>query len=205
MSHQSSLGPVSILIAGMLAFIPSPAAGAEGASLPNFVVIYGEGSGWTSTSVQALARTAEGIDFMERQVKEGCPFYLQLSHYPDQAETGAPQRRPEPTDKETLIVDQTLGQLLDAVQRLRLKDSTYILYTATTARRVAIHPSPVAKAGCGKVAYACPSSWRDRALRRAPARMRASPQPICSRRLPSGLEPSGPCLKASRVGVFQLC
>lgn len=78
---------------------------------------------------QALAMTAKGIDFMERQVKAGKAFYLQLSHYPNQAEKGGPPRRPEPTDDETMIVDQTLGQLLDAVARLGLKANTYIVYT----------------------------------------------------------------------------
>jgi arylsulfatase A-like enzyme len=78
---------------------------------------------------QALAMAAKGIDFMERQVKAGKPFYLQLSHYPNQAEKGGLQRRPEPTDDETLVVDETLGQLLDAVERLLLKGNTYILYT----------------------------------------------------------------------------
>ena len=78
---------------------------------------------------QALGMTAKGIDFMERQVKAGKPFYLQLSHYPNQAEKGGPPRRPEPTDDETMIVDHTLGQLLDAVERLGLKANTYIVYT----------------------------------------------------------------------------
>jgi len=78
---------------------------------------------------QALAMTAKGIDFMDRQGKAGKPFYLQLSHYPNQPEKGGPPRRPAPTDDETLIVDQTLGQVLDAVDRLGLKHSTYILYT----------------------------------------------------------------------------
>lgn len=37
---------------------------------------------------QALAMTAKGVNFMERQVKAGKPFYLQLSHYPNQPEKG---------------------------------------------------------------------------------------------------------------------
>jgi len=79
---------------------------------------------------QALAMTTKGIDFMARQVKAGKPFYLQLSHYPNQPEKGGGENRPPKTsDDETAIVDQTLGQLLDAVERLGLKDNTYILYT----------------------------------------------------------------------------
>ena len=78
---------------------------------------------------QALAMTAKGIDFMERQAKAGKPFYLQLSHYPNQPEKGGGERLPKSADDETAIVDQTLGQLLDAVERLGLKVDTYIVYT----------------------------------------------------------------------------
>jgi arylsulfatase A len=77
---------------------------------------------------QALAMTAKGIDFMERQVKAGKPFYLQLSHYPNQPEKGG-ERPAKNADDETAIVDQTLGQLLDAVARLGLGTNTYIIYT----------------------------------------------------------------------------
>jgi arylsulfatase A-like enzyme len=78
---------------------------------------------------QALAMTAKGIDFMERQAKAGKPFYLQISHYPNQPERGGGERPTKTSDDETTIPDQTLGQLLDAVERLGLKGSTYILYT----------------------------------------------------------------------------
>jgi arylsulfatase A-like enzyme len=78
---------------------------------------------------QALAMTAKGVDFMERQVKAGKPFYLQLSHYPNQPEKGSGERPPKTSDDETAIVDQTLGQLLDAVARLGLRTNTWILYT----------------------------------------------------------------------------
>ena len=77
---------------------------------------------------QALAMTAKGIDFMERQVKASKPFYLQLSHYPNQPEKGG-GRPAKNADEETAIVDQTLGQLLDAVARLGLSTNTYIIYT----------------------------------------------------------------------------
>jgi len=78
---------------------------------------------------QALAMTAKGIDFMEGQVKAGKPFYLQLSHYPNQPEKGGGERPSKTADDETAIVDQTLGQLLDAVARLGLGANTYIIYT----------------------------------------------------------------------------
>ena len=78
---------------------------------------------------QALAMMAKGIGFVERQVKAGKPFYLQLSHYPNQPEKGGGERPAKNVDDETAVVDQTLGQLLDAVARLGVGTNTYIIYT----------------------------------------------------------------------------
>jgi len=82
---------------------------------------------------QALAMTTRGIDFMERQVKAGRPFYLQMSHYPSQGEKGGGgggrNRGADNQDEEVSTVDRTLGQILDAMERLGIKDSTYIIYT----------------------------------------------------------------------------
>ncbi|MDB6058865.1 MAG: hypothetical protein JWO95_2709 [Verrucomicrobiales bacterium] len=84
----------------------------------------------TPNPKQALAMTAKGIDFVERQMKAGKPFYLQLSHYPNQPGKAPGQNRAgKSTDQDVLITDRTLGQLLDAVERLHLTSSTYILYT----------------------------------------------------------------------------
>jgi arylsulfatase A-like enzyme len=83
----------------------------------------------TPNPKQALAMTAKGLDFMERQAKTGKPFYLQLSHYPNQPEKGSSGRPPKTSDDETTVADQSLGQLLDAVARLGLSSNTYILYT----------------------------------------------------------------------------
>lgn len=77
---------------------------------------------------QALAITLKGIKFMERQVKADKPFYLQLSHYPNQPEKGG-QHPPIPANDETAFADQSLGQILDAVARLGLGTNTYIIYT----------------------------------------------------------------------------
>lgn len=79
---------------------------------------------------QALAITAKGIDFMTRQAKVGKPFYLQMSHYPNQLEKGGGKKPgAEEFSAEMHIVDQTLGQILDAVDRLGLKGNTYVFYT----------------------------------------------------------------------------
>lgn len=80
---------------------------------------------------EALAMTARGIAFLERQAASGRPFYLQMSHYPDRAESGGRggggRRRDRASDDD--VVDRTLGQVLDAVERLGLRESTYVLYT----------------------------------------------------------------------------
>jgi arylsulfatase A len=78
---------------------------------------------------QALAITAQGIDFMQRQAKAGKPFYLQLSHYPSQGEKGSGGRTPGNHEREVTVTDQTFGQLLDEVERLGLLRNTYIVYT----------------------------------------------------------------------------
>ncbi len=78
---------------------------------------------------QALAITAQGIDFMERQLKKDKPFFLQMSHYPDPEEKNARNRQSNPDSSFVSITDKTLGTLLDAVDRLGLKDNTYIIYT----------------------------------------------------------------------------
>lgn len=81
---------------------------------------------------QARALTAKGIDFMERQAKAGRPFYLQLSHYPSQEEKGGGgggNRAAAPHLEEIAIVDETLGQTLDAMERLGLRDRTCVVYT----------------------------------------------------------------------------
>ncbi len=68
---------------------------------------------------QAIAMTAHGIDFMERQLKGNRPFYLQLSHYPSQGEKGGGKNRgPGNHDEEICVTDQSLGRILDALDRL---------------------------------------------------------------------------------------
>lgn len=78
---------------------------------------------------QALAITSRGIDFMERQIEKDKPFFLQMSHYPDPEEKNARNRQSNPDNSFVSITDKTLGTLLDAVDRLEVKDNTYIIYT----------------------------------------------------------------------------
>ena len=78
----------------------------------------------TPNPKQAYAITALGIDFMERQAKAHKPFYLQISHYPNQG----PQTDAE-VDADTVVTDKTIGQVLDAVKRLGLAGNTYSVYS----------------------------------------------------------------------------
>lgn len=77
---------------------------------------------------QAEGMTDRGIAFMERAIKEGRPFYLQLSHYPDQETKGGGHRRDPQTESD--LVDRTVARLLEAVDRLGLAGRTYVFYTA---------------------------------------------------------------------------
>ncbi len=87
----------------------------------------------TPNPKEAFAMTAKGIDFMERQMKAGRPFYLQMSHYPNQEEKGGGggdrNQRAEVAREEIATADKTIGQILDAVERLGLTGNTYIVYT----------------------------------------------------------------------------
>jgi arylsulfatase A len=93
---------------------------------------------------QIFSITRHGIDFMNAQVKEGHPFYLQLSHYathaPDQSRPAtrksfaeAPKgKRHDNVPYGAMLADMDtgIGQLLDAVKAAGIADHTYIIYTA---------------------------------------------------------------------------
>lgn len=82
---------------------------------------------------QAYGMTERGIAFMTKASKAGKPFYLQLSHYPNQErkEGGGGGRQDRGTAKaEADEIDQTVSLVLDAVDRLGLTGRTYVIYTA---------------------------------------------------------------------------
>jgi arylsulfatase A-like enzyme len=94
---------------------------------------------------QAFEMTGRGMDFMERQVKAGRPFYLRVSHYagrggPDaRPETYAEVRRRATTDRDQRLVgsaavtqdmDMTIGLLLAKLETLGIADRTYFIYTS---------------------------------------------------------------------------
>ena len=77
---------------------------------------------------EAYAMTSHGIQFMEKMVNQHKPFYLQLSHYPNQGQKNRDSLNSQIHD--SADVDATVMQVLDAVDRLGIKDTTYIIYTS---------------------------------------------------------------------------
>jgi arylsulfatase A len=80
---------------------------------------------------QAYGMTERGIAFMTRASQAGQPFYLQLSHYPNQ-ERKEGGGRPDPA---TVIgdadeIDKTVMLVLSALDRLELTGRTYVIYTS---------------------------------------------------------------------------
>jgi len=87
---------------------------------------------------QGVAITDAGVAFLERQARAGRPFYLHLSHYPSQEEKGAANGRGRGDllhDQEVAAADQSLGRILDALDRLGLRTNTYLLYTTDHGAR----------------------------------------------------------------------
>lgn len=81
---------------------------------------------------QAYGMTERGIAFMTRVQKAGKPFYLQLSHYPNQErKEGAGGGRDRDTVRaDSDEIDKTVMQLLGALDALGLSGKTYVIYTA---------------------------------------------------------------------------
>lgn len=78
---------------------------------------------------QAYGMTERGIAFLTRAQKEGKPFYLQLSHYPNQArKEGVRERDTARADADE--IDRTVMQLLAALDERGLANNTYVVYTA---------------------------------------------------------------------------
>jgi arylsulfatase A len=80
---------------------------------------------------QAYGMTARGIAFMARAQKAGKPFYLQLSHYPNQErKEGGGGRDPDAVRADSDEIDRTVMQLLAAIDTQGLAGNTYVIYTA---------------------------------------------------------------------------
>jgi arylsulfatase A-like enzyme len=81
---------------------------------------------------QAIGMTERGIAFMTKAQKAGKPFYLQLSHYPNQErkEGGGGGRDRDTVRAEADEIDRTVLQLLTALDTLGLTPNTYVIYTS---------------------------------------------------------------------------
>ncbi|MGY8731691.1 MAG: sulfatase-like hydrolase/transferase, partial [Pirellulales bacterium] len=93
---------------------------------------------------RAYSITRSSVNWMNEQVSQNSPFYLQVSHYathlgyqskPEtiaQLESRKPGKRHNNIQFGGMIedLDTSLGKLLDAVDHLGIGDNTYIIYTA---------------------------------------------------------------------------
>lgn len=77
---------------------------------------------------QAIGMTDRGIAFLSAAARAGRPFYVQLSHYPDQERKEGRDDRggQRPTEE----VDRQLSRLLETLDALGLATNTYVAYTA---------------------------------------------------------------------------
>lgn len=104
---------------------------------------------WTSRFIvedpkHAFALTARAMNFMERQVRAGNPFFLQVSHYATHVDiqsrketfgkyaskkTGEKHRDPGFAAM-LQDLDSSIGELLDKVEALGVRDRTYVFFMA---------------------------------------------------------------------------
>lgn len=80
---------------------------------------------------QAYGMTERGIAFMTRAQQAGKPFYLQLSHYPNQErKEGGGGRDRDTARADSDEIDKTVMQLLAALDAQGLAKNTFVFYTA---------------------------------------------------------------------------
>jgi len=106
---------------------------------------------------QAFGITRRAIRWLEARVRAGEPFYLQLSHYaPHKRIQYRPQslarfRHAEPGERHDQAgfaamlwdLDTAVGQLLEAVERLDLRERTYVVYTSDNGTYPTADPANV--------------------------------------------------------------
>lgn len=105
--------------------------------------------------------TRRSVDFMEKQVREQHPFYLQISHYAVHADIVSRQQTLEkyqklPKGKKhnmpayaamTEDLDTGIGQVLDKVRALGIQDNTYIFLLADNGAVPVLPPDPDVEMG----------------------------------------------------------
>jgi len=98
---------------------------------------------------RTLSVTGKAIDFMKRQVRAKKPFYVQVSYYAQHLSVvtrqsllekyekkGTPDRGYPPAWAAMMEeLDNGVGQLLDAVNRLGIDDNTYVFFTTDNGGR----------------------------------------------------------------------
>jgi arylsulfatase A len=106
---------------------------------------------------QIFGITKRGMDWMEKQVQDGIPFYLQLSHYavhlpmessPSTLEEVSTWSEGSRHTHETFAgmtkdLDQGIGMLLDKVRQLGIEDNTFIVYTSDNGTYPTTNPGNV--------------------------------------------------------------
>lgn len=97
----------------------------------------------------AFTLAERAIDFMERRTEQKQPFYLQISHYATHLQVQTRQSSLEKFEAKgtpdraithafagmLLDLDESIGLVLDAVERLGLTDNTYIVMMADNGGR----------------------------------------------------------------------
>jgi len=103
--------------------------------------------------------TQQSISFMRKQAASQTPFYLQISHYAvhldifyrrqtlEKTNTWKPGRRHRMPEFAAMThdVDETIGQILDEVQKLDIADNTYIFFLSDNGGRNTIPRAPDAE------------------------------------------------------------
>lgn len=93
--------------------------------------------------------TARAVDFMERQVRQKHPFYVQLSYYAVHLQVQTRKAMIEKYTKKGTPdravtygfagmleeLDAAVGRILDTVERLHIDDNTYIIFTSDNGGR----------------------------------------------------------------------
>jgi arylsulfatase A-like enzyme len=108
---------------------------------------------------EAFGTAARGIDFMQREVAAGRPFYLQISHYGGGdavdalPETYSAESARLSGERESDIIDAAIlrdmdtsvGQVLAAIRDLGIEGETYVVFTADHGRAGRASNRPLAQ------------------------------------------------------------
>ncbi len=119
----------------------------------------GPGGSEHPNPTEAFGTAARGIDFMQREVAAGRPFYLQISHYgggdaidalPEtysaESERLAGERESDIIDAAILRdMDTSVGQVLAALRDLGIEGETYVIFTADHGRAGRTSNRPLAQ------------------------------------------------------------